>query len=171
MSKLVEDVNRMAKEIEVKKQELVDLLKPQFQEMFLPFLVKYPFIKGFKWTQYAPYFNDGEPCTFSVNELIILPKGKKRSEDEEEDASEDSCYSDYLEVPDAKSSEYRKEAYAEEKKKYDHLCDFSVFMQERKGLNEAFTSIPHDTMRELFGDDGEVTVTKKGIEVEHYEHD
>lgn len=25
-----------------------------------------------KWDQYTPYFNDGEPCTFSVNEPVLV---------------------------------------------------------------------------------------------------
>lgn len=28
---------------------------------------KYPDIKNIGWTQYTPYFNDGEPCEFGVN--------------------------------------------------------------------------------------------------------
>ena len=28
-----------------------------------------PEIAALRWRQYTPYFNDGEPCTFSVNDL------------------------------------------------------------------------------------------------------
>lgn len=28
---------------------------------------KYPELKTISWTQYTPYFNDGDPCTFRAN--------------------------------------------------------------------------------------------------------
>jgi hypothetical protein len=31
----------------------------------------YPNVKAIGWTQYTPYFNDGEPCVFSVNDLYV----------------------------------------------------------------------------------------------------
>ncbi len=42
-------------------------LKIKFLEVFRDF----PDIKNFSWTQYTPYFNDGEPCNFSVHTYNI----------------------------------------------------------------------------------------------------
>ena len=52
-------------------------IKAQFQrdaqvklkEVFAEFWEKNPGIKTVLWTQYAPYFNDGDPCEFSVNDV------------------------------------------------------------------------------------------------------
>ena len=58
---------------EAKKQfqaEATQLLKEEFKEFFK----KVPEVKVIKWTQYTPYFNDGDPCEFTglcvVNECL-----------------------------------------------------------------------------------------------------
>lgn len=32
----------------------------------------HPKLLGFRWTQYTPYFNDGDSCEFEVNDLEII---------------------------------------------------------------------------------------------------
>lgn len=41
------------------------------KNMLADFLAEHPDIEHIKWDQYTPYFNDGEPCTFSVNEAYV----------------------------------------------------------------------------------------------------
>jgi hypothetical protein len=63
--------------------EKLETLKAQLRELKLQFMTesqrlfseaatelfdKYPTIESFSWTQYTPYFNDGDECTFRVNE-------------------------------------------------------------------------------------------------------
>ena len=36
-------------------------------ESFKEFFVKHPEVKAIQWSQYTPYFNDGEECRFSVH--------------------------------------------------------------------------------------------------------
>lgn len=178
MNELVEEVNRMSKEIEAKKKELVDVLKPKFQEMFLPFFTKYPFVVGFQWQQYTPYFNDGDECTFRVCDVYMKLKGyglgSKKTDDDDD-------YSDYNHMLyckytlETKNGSYWKKEYENEKVKYFRLpkeeFNFEEYVKDRKALCEAFESIPKETMKELFGDHSEITVTKKGLQVEEYEHD
>ena len=45
------------------KVEAKELFHTGAKELF----EKHPEIKAFKWTQYTPYFNDGETCVFSSN--------------------------------------------------------------------------------------------------------
>jgi hypothetical protein len=40
----------------------------KLKEVFKEFWDSNPEIKVVTWTQYAPYFNDGDPCEFSVND-------------------------------------------------------------------------------------------------------
>jgi hypothetical protein len=40
-------------------------------------------VKGIAWTQYTPYFNDGEPCEFRVGEPCFSIEGVETAEDEE----------------------------------------------------------------------------------------
>ena len=42
-----------------------------------------PALKAIRWNQYTPYFNDGDPCTFSVGEVMFLVDGA--AEDDGED--------------------------------------------------------------------------------------
>ena len=36
------------------------------------FFDRHPQVDGIRWSQFTPYFNDGEPCYFSVNEPLLL---------------------------------------------------------------------------------------------------
>lgn len=44
----------------------------KFEELFQEFFDKHPCVEAVQWTQWTPYFNDGDPCQFSVNETHIL---------------------------------------------------------------------------------------------------
>lgn len=37
------------------------------QELSAPIFQQYPDLEAFRWTQYTPYFNDGEPCVFNAH--------------------------------------------------------------------------------------------------------
>jgi hypothetical protein len=39
---------------------------------FRSFFEKYPEVDHIQWTQYTPHFNDGDPCTFRVNDYDML---------------------------------------------------------------------------------------------------
>ena len=61
-------------------------LAPVFREIF----EKNPGLESIRWTQYTPYFNDGEECVFRVH--LSYPDFRYRSEEDfdEEGYSEDS---------------------------------------------------------------------------------
>ena len=42
------------------------IVKEAFLEASNEVFNKYPNIESFSWTQYTPYFNDGDECTFSA---------------------------------------------------------------------------------------------------------
>jgi len=47
-----------------------DIVRSALKEMF----AKYPELDKIHWLQYTPYFNDGEPCHFSMREIEFLDK-------------------------------------------------------------------------------------------------
>lgn len=49
------------------KERLVNEVKPHFIEVFKSIFEKYPEVNNVAWSQYTPYFMDGEVCEFSVN--------------------------------------------------------------------------------------------------------
>lgn len=73
--------NNMSKYLELSKQltELKKLIvqatEAELKIAFLEIFKKFPDLKTFAWTQYTPYFNDGEPCYFSVNTYSIEING------------------------------------------------------------------------------------------------
>lgn len=67
-------MNNLQQEFEAliqKQQELRKQFQDSAQKIFMgvtkEFFDKNPGITAFSWNQYAPYFNDGEECVFSVN--------------------------------------------------------------------------------------------------------
>lgn len=66
-SKLKELVENFKKE----KKILQDQAKSLFLEASKELFNKNPEMKSFGWEQYAPYFNDGDPCVFSVHSCIV----------------------------------------------------------------------------------------------------
>lgn len=54
--------------------------KEQFQSA-IEKVIKHPEITGIGWTQYTPYFNDGEPCVFRVGDPYFSFAGDHETED------------------------------------------------------------------------------------------
>lgn len=91
-------------------------------------------VDTFGWTQYTPYFNDGDPCEFTVHELFIWSKNDRESEDFEENYYESmgefSSWGDGVNKLDRYLYDYQYEyqpySYRNEDKK-------PVEIRERKG--------------------------------------
>lgn len=63
------------------KEEAQNHLKESSKEVFK----KFPDLKSFAWTQYTPYFNDGDVCVFEVYRHYPYLNG---SDDQEYDSAE-----------------------------------------------------------------------------------
>ena len=60
------------KQLENKKQDLVNEFKNYFKSKLEELQKEFSFVKSFTWTQYTPYFNDGEQCVFLVNDEPLV---------------------------------------------------------------------------------------------------
>jgi hypothetical protein len=70
---LQDQINELNAQMREKSKELM-------KEAFREFLTKYDeVVENIFWTQYTPYFNDGEACEFSVNDVFILLKDDKEA--------------------------------------------------------------------------------------------
>ena len=56
------------------KAEMQENSKVLMKEAFREFLEKYDVVDNIFWTQYTPYFNDGEYCEFSVGDVHLILK-------------------------------------------------------------------------------------------------
>ena len=67
MSEILNKIKAELDIFEAKKQELVRELRKEFPQLFLEQFQKSKCIESVSWTQYTPYFNDGEECVFSAH--------------------------------------------------------------------------------------------------------
>jgi hypothetical protein len=146
------------------EQKPLEELAPLFQG-----LLDDPTIVEFGWTQYTPYFNDGEPCEFSVSIVWV------KTSDDEVDDDEISVYD--LNVDYHPSLGKVKSHWEGDWPNRQHVIDgYEGPDEDRynrcKALSGALQSGAFDhVLLEHFGDHAFITVRKDGIEVEFYSHD
>jgi restriction endonuclease S subunit len=145
---LLEAQQEIHRKMEEMKTELKTLGEKLFKEGSQDIFDTFPDIHSFSWTQYTPYFNDGEPCEFSVNHYFTVYGG-----DEYPLYEEISYYPNWIQ------------------RKLDRGEELTEEEKLGQTLGILIGSIDNDTMLALFGDHARVTVTREGIDVEEYEHD
>lgn len=133
--------------VEVYNNMVADMqsqMQTAMKKLFKVFFEENPEIKLIVWTQYTPYFNDGEECTFSVRDMMYSIEEMKN-----EDIS--SPY-------DLETDEYY------ERKKTPLGTNFSQF-------TNAINRLPDDVFKAMFGDHVIVYARPTGFDVEEYSHD
>jgi len=149
-------------------------MRARFKGLFELFWEANPRVKEVKWDQYAPYFNDGDACTFSVYEpnFTITSETPK---DSERKAILSRLTDREIEVlglvrdPEGKGGEIEGtwwELYDDpETKKY-------VDPDNLKALENFITSPPTENLlKSLFGEDCTVVATREGFSIQTCDHD
>src|SRR5687767_852848 len=132
--------------IEEARAEARRIGKLAFREGADALFETFPDLISFGWAQYTPYFNDGEPCNFSVY------YGYPDINGEEYSGHKEHTYKDYrtgqdVTVPDTRTP-------------------------EGEAVKEFLKSFSKETFEELFGDHVKVTVQMSGDPiVEEYDHE
>jgi hypothetical protein len=139
------DIKALKHNIEKLRKEAKTKVESIFKTAALELFVEYPDLKSISWTQYTPYFNDGDACYFSSHHYYAAIKFVASNEDEDED-------DDYQEGYDESSATPKQ-------------------LKAGKAAEEFLENFDNDDMENLFGDGVKVIITKDGIEVEDYEHD
>lgn len=146
--------------------------KTAVEEHFKRFFEKYPQVAGIRWTQYTPYFNDGDPCSFGVGEFLfkLAPEGLTELQmagiveggEDEDDPSYLACYDlvrsstlsrDKLVVVDGGSYSYTT-------KELEHPL--------YQAIRDVVDPLIDDILETAFGDGVKVTATADGIDIEDY---
>lgn len=139
-------------------------------DVFAPFWEANPEVAAIRWSQYTPYFNDGDPCVFGVNEIdaIRFVAGATLPSDAEVYYGEDDD-DDYDGVT-AGTAWY--EAYGigrtwdNDKREYTYEpIGRSLEDLDRKLQNMA------DILQETFGDHVRITATRDAFDVQECNHD
>lgn len=118
--------------------------KAFFSELVKPVFEKYPQLERISWTQYTPYFNDGDPCTFSSGASYPSMKFAGTAAEDDDDEHEESYF------------------------KNDDASDEAECYRMAVQVLDSFDD---DDYEMLFGDHARVILNPSGIEVEDYEHD
>lgn len=121
-----------------------------FGHVFKDFLAKHPAVKAIYWTQYTPYFNDGDECMFSINEIDFLDVDPTECDD----------------IADVHDWQWR----------YDHAAmsykDDPYNIASSARSLETFMVENDTVLQEIFGDHVSVLITSSGEAiVNEYEHD
>lgn len=150
------------------RKEFQDRAQTAFKEVVKELFEKNTGLGLVTWTQYTPYFNDGESCEFSLNEAYF---SNATDGDEIE-------YGDYQGDDDSVWSTESLVQHIQGGIRWDK--ETSVKVQATEGLDAAsiqeFMDILNSSEMEeifeaMFGDHVKVTLTRKGIAVDDHSHD
>mgnify|MGYP003440024300 CR=1 FL=1 len=140
---LIDKIKEAGEKLAAQKTALVEEAETTLAPALQEFIVSHPEIKAIRWRQYSPYFNDGEPCVFSLQGVEYQLANKEYGDEEDGDDTE-------WEYISWKPSNPIEAAMKE--------------IEDTLNLNE-------DILEAVFGDGVQVIVTKDGIDVEDYDHD
>lgn len=143
---MFEQLKEMNAELEQLKAKHLEKSKAMFTDVAKQLFEKHAVLQSFRWTQYTPYFNDGDECVFSAR--VDQP-----------DMNGMDYYDDEL---------YEKltDSQGNPRKNFDENINNAY-----KDVQEFLSNIDESILRDMFGDHVEVNVTRTGTEVEVYEHD
>lgn len=149
--KLLNEQRELQKKFQATAQAL-------FKETTKEFFDKNPAITAIVWTQYTPYFNDGDTCEFSVHEpnftnakdLDDITRWGEYEGDDENQWSESPWgfkYHNRTDIPGIN---------------IDSINKFAELVQ---------SSEMESVMEAMFGDHVRVMATREGFDVEDIDHD
>lgn len=139
--------------IKRQQEELAEQVRKVFAAGAKEMFKQYPDLEYFAWTQYTPYFNDGDPCTFRTNTDYLELKMQPNSTDET------TYYTDHF-FPHGVKGRMEREGRTEMTRLEKVGCAVSKFL-------EVFEE---DDFLNMFGDHARVIVTREGVTTELYDH-
>ncbi len=134
------------------KRMMSENAKNVFSDISKSIFEKNPGLESFAWSQYTPYFNDGETCRFSVNRDYYTINGSEETVDDW--TLNNEKYSQQIDL-----SDYGFETLDQLRAAYNDI-------------NELMSIFEDEDLEEMFGDHVEIVVKRDGnILIEDYDHD
>lgn len=155
------------------KQQKVDAEKLRAENvknltgMLKTLMVSTPEVEAIRWQQYTPYFNDGDECVFSIQDIEVKFNAEKFPMVEEKDGDEAYDNNDGF-VQSWQLDDFF--ARQEDVLMFKSVAAVEAQVQILIDLHEELTAFG-DQMHAAFGDHARVTVTRAGITTEQYDHD
>ena len=147
---MITEIKTITDKINKLEQQLQSFVKLELQPLFDAFFEQHKCIKAITWTQYTPYFNDGEPCEFNVYDLNAFLKLEGQLSYQDYNTKE-ICYED---VEEALDSGYPAEEYDEVVSTYDkveNVPEHLGYTQEAKSDLERLELFIHNNSRAMTG--------------------
>lgn len=151
---LKEEMMKIRAERETLSQKIRAMAGVVFAEEAKKLFEANPKLESFSWTQYTPYFNDGETCEFSANTDYITVTDVDGNEEEEVSSWSVRHYSE-------KGTDWQGNPYTPSELELAGVaaCEFLAEFEDEDFLM-------------MFGDHTRVTVFRDGrVESDDYDHD
>jgi hypothetical protein len=143
------------------KSEIIDISSDIFEDFYKHIFDKYPTLESFGWSQYTPYFNDGDTCIFSANTDYLNINGEYVDE---------SNWSQKTKVIDW--GNWNKDTRKYEGRVEEDNDDYDPILSEASNeIVDFLGQFDNDFYLSKFGDHAEITVTKDGVDISDYDHD
>lgn len=88
LEKAIAEYKKAEEALSKAREEAMAPARKALLEDFKAAFERAPEVLAYRWTQYTPYFNDGEPCEFRVNDLEWSGKVEGEEGDEEDEDEE-----------------------------------------------------------------------------------
>jgi hypothetical protein len=169
---LLTRLTTLREEVEAKRAEMKATAQEVVKEGTKAIFAEYgDILEKFGWTQYTPYFNDGEPCNFSMHELVLIEKKADATEGETDD-DDDEYYDEdgwpYESV--GAFSNYSENSKVSSRYALDKLDARYVACKE--ACKQVYGALEYgDLARDIFGDHVLVVFTSEGVDVEEHYHE
>jgi hypothetical protein len=158
--KTIENLNVLIEQFAEAKKNFQAEAKKSLTAVFKEFFDETPEIKVIKWTQYTPYFNDGDTCIFRVNDPTFS------------NVDDSTLVSTYGEL-DMDEYEAKEEGLYAFEGSWSRPDDLPAHVVTNTDLisNLICSEEMEEVFEAAFGDHVCVTVTRDGIDIEDHDHD
>lgn len=176
---ILEEIKKGKDEIRNLQEQMRNKIKANFHELAKTVFNEYPELKSFGWTQYTPYFNDGEECVFSSNhdDPFINGFDSWTSSDEPGDCWGyfDNGQDEGAENIYGKNREYKEKIYGELPDGGRCEIDNPDYNPRNgeivKSVKDFLNVFDEQDYKDMFGDHVSVIVTPDWVESQELEHD
>lgn len=168
MSNLFKQLQEISAEINAAREKAAELGEKGVAAALKEFMEQNPEVRAFAWRQYAPSFNDGDPCVFSVHNPSFLFVGQKQDAEPENEIPDDDEDLDYGTIDSEGAyfySSQNKKDIVEKAKKYNVTVETIVNCMNLSELLKEMDSI---IMQSIFGESSEIIVTKTKVGINDY---
>lgn len=153
-------INQLIVEHEILVKKTQDSMKDSMKDIFKSFFDSHPEVKTIHWTQYAPHFNDGDECVFSVHEPHFTRTEYTELEEREHSWGEGD------------DGIVETHVWDEEKHSYVDANIDPNLIRDMKAFSKILQSNANeDIMHAMFGNHAWVKAHRGGFQIDDYDHD